>query len=233
LWLDNPGDLVSVPAQAEKDDPVVILQETLADSGADFHELVSESAEELSWKEMHSLLRTGNGLTIVMKVVCVLEYKITKSNQLQMSHRVQLLLYGYLLEQQKFKVDNLVLVCVLIPPQHRNYFEESSESEIQDFVHSIRVKSEALITSQPTRLNWHYFGFNVNRSPKVKLRIFRYDREKAKRELDFFIPYWLGKRDAIPTTNPEKCKVCLYNAYALCPVAKAAYRRNSKLKYLA
>lgn len=249
LWLDNPGALVSVPAQAEKDDPRIIQQETMADSGTDFHESVSNNAEELSWEEIRNLLRSGNELTLVesrlegkyrsvpllgrpdaicfdgMNVACVLEYKITKSNQLYMSHRVQLLLYGYLLEQQKFRVDNLVLVCVLVPPRHRDYFQESSKSEIQHFVHSIREKSEELVTSQPTRLNWQHFGFSVNRTLKVKLRIFRYNREKAKSELDFFINYWLGKRDAIPTTNPEKCKVCLYNAFSLCPVAQTAYRR--------
>ncbi len=247
LWLDNPGDLVSVPAQARHDDPVVMLQEALADHGTAFHESVADAAQELKWDDIRLLLEVGCKLTLLeppfqgtyesvppvgradavcfdgLKATCVLEYKITDSNDLRMSHRVQLLLYGYLLEQQKLDVDDLILICVLVHPQHGGYFEESDEAEIQHFVRSIQTKSEEIVAYQPTKANWWDPRCDIGGKFQVRLRVFRYDRQRVRRELDFFIQYWLGQREPIPTTKPRKCEVCLYNAYALCPVAKTAY----------
>lgn len=156
-------------------------------------------------------------------VACILDYKITESNQLQMSHRVQLLLYAYLLQEKRINVDNLILICVLIHPRHCSYFEGLSEFEKKDFVISIRLKSEKLVSTQPFRLNWYCSNYIIQKKINVKLRIFKYDRERAKRELDFSLDYWLGKRRAMPTKNYRKCERCLYNASNLCSVPKAIH----------
>ena len=68
-------------------------------------------------------------------------------------------------------------------------------------------------------------GLRVDRGVEVRLRIFKYSKREAKRELDSLTDYWLGKREPKPATTPGKCEICLYNAAGLCSVALSPYRR--------
>src|SRR6185436_10723158 len=143
LWLQNPttGGLVSVPAALEGL-PDAQIQEDLITSGKEFHDAVESAITPLSSSEIAQAVQLGRSFALSesrltgeyqgvrlrgrpdhvffegQQASCVLEYKVTDSNQLQTSHRVQLLLYGYLLGQQCFNIDNLILVCVLVPRQH-------------------------------------------------------------------------------------------------------------------
>src|SRR5262249_55923689 len=47
--------------------------------------------------------------------------------------------------------------------------------------------------------------------------LFRFDREKAEKELDWALDFWLQGREPIPETRlPNKCFACPFNALALC-----------------
>ena len=157
-----------------------------------------------------------------MRATSILEYKVTDSDQLHRSHRVQLLLYGSLLAQN-FKVDNLVLICVLVPRRHSKWLDKLTPVETQKFIKTISTQAEMLITAQPSRKNWHSLGATVHRDIRVNLRIFKYDHGKAESELEFFSRYWRGQREAIPTTMARKCAVCLYNHLNSCPVAQVSH----------
>lgn len=247
LWLRTPGSLVSVPAEIERDSPEAKLQEELADYGTEFHESMSRSTLQLSDSQFEKGLRTGQSITLAessfqgdyhglpligqpdaicfdgMRATCILEYKVTDSDQLQQSHRVQLLLYGYLLTQQNFNVDSLILICVLVPRRHGKWIEKLTPAKVRKFIETIRTEAETLIASQPSRRNWHSMGVRVHRDIRINLRVFKYDQKKAESELEFFTRYWRGERDAIPTTKATKCAVCLYNRLDVCPVPQVSY----------
>jgi len=247
LWLRNPSSLVSVPAEIEQETPEAKLQEALAACGTEFHESMSRGAMSGPMSEIEEMLQAGQSLVLAessfqgdyhdlpligqpdaicfegQKASCVLEYKVTDSNQLQQSHRVQLLLYGYLLAQQNFNVDDLILICVLVPRRHDRWLEKLTPAKAQKFVETIHVEAESLIASQPSRKNWHCMDLKVNRDVRVNLRVFKYDPHRAVNELEFFTRYWRGERAAIPTTKASKCAICLYNRLNLCPVAQVPY----------
>ncbi len=247
LWLQNPttSGLVSVPAAleglAEAQD-----QEDLVTSGKDFHEAVESATTPLSSSEIARAVQsrsfalaesrlTGEYRGVRLRgrpdhvffdgrdASCVLEYKVTDSNQLPTSHRVQLLLYGYLLGQQNFNVDNFILVCVLVPRRHDTWLAKLAPSRIRKFLTTIRAEAESLIAAQPSRKNWHQMGVEISRGIHVNLRVFRYDQQRAESELEFFTAYWLGGRDAIRTTMESKCALCQYNQLNLCPVPQVEY----------
>ena len=248
LWLQNPtrSGLVSVPAALEGR-PEAQNQEDLITSGKEFHEAVESATKPLSSSEIAQAVQLGSPFALAESRLtgeyrgvrlrgrpdhvffdgrhasCVLEYKVTDSNQLQTSHRVQLLLYGYLLGQQSFNVDNLILVCVLVPRHHDTWLAKLTPGRARKFVTTIRSKAESLIAAQPSRKNWHQMGVEVSRGVHVNLRLFRYDQQKAESELEFFTAYWLGGRDAIRTTMVSKCAVCQYNQLNLCPVPQVEY----------
>jgi hypothetical protein len=212
LWLQNPttSGLVSVPAALEGL-PEAQDQEDLVTSGKEFHEAVESASTPLSSSEIAKAVQLGRS------------FALTDSNQLQTSHRVQLLLYGYLLGQQNFNVDILNLVCVLVPRHHDTWLAKLTPGRIRKFVTTIRIKAESLIAAQPSRKNWHQMAVEVSRGVHVNLRVFRYDQQKAESELEFFTAYWLGGRDAIRTTMVSKCAVCQYNQLNLCPVPQVEY----------
>jgi CRISPR/Cas system-associated exonuclease Cas4 (RecB family) len=248
LWLDNPtaSGLVSVPAAFEGL-PEAQCQEDLVTSGKEFHEAVERVSTPLSSAEIAQAVQLGHSFALSesrltgehkgvrlrgrpdhvffdgQQASCVLEYKVTDSNQLQTSHRVQLLLYGYLLGQQNFNVDHLILVCVLVPRHHETWLAKLTPSRVHKFVTTIRTEAESLIAARPSRKNWHQMRVEVSRDVHVTLRVFRYDPKRAKRELDFFTAYWLGGRDAVGTRKESKCAVCQYNRLKLCPVPQVEY----------
>jgi len=248
LWLDNPGDLISVPAGMEKETQAK-RQVELVDQGTEFHESVTGGAVPLSWAEVEEMLKAGQSLTILetgldgsypdlpiagradavcfdgWNASCVLEYKVTDSNQLYPNHRIQLLLYGYLLGQQTFNIDDLILVCVLVPRRNRGWTGSLTPDQAEKFVEKVRTQARTLVSTYPqAKGNWYHPGIRVDRGVEVRLRVFKYSKREAKRELDSLTDYWLGKREPKPATTPRKCEICLYNAAGLCSVALTPYR---------
>ena len=147
------------------------------------------------------------------KAADVHEYKFTDSTQLQMSHRVQLLIYGYLLEESGFDVSNLVLTCVLVP---RRFASEQEAVITPESANLIRDAVADVARRQKASQNWKLANFPLAEGINVIVRAFRYDRAGAERELTFFTEFWSGTRMAWPTSKPEKCSRCLYNSLRRC-----------------
>lgn len=251
LWLQNPGGLISVPAIFEErieQLPEAKRQIELADQGTEFHDSISSSAVSISWDEIKEMLKSGQSLTLLetslqggyedLPIVgrpdaicfdgwdasCVLEYKVTESDRLYLSRRVQLLIYGYLLEQETFNVDGLNLVCVLVPRRNKDWVGSLTERQAEEFLRSVRSEVELLLSNPISRdFDWYHPGVKIRRGVEVKLRVIKYDRQEALKHLRVYADYWLGRRGPGPTTTRRKCQICLYNAAGLCAVARAPY----------
>jgi hypothetical protein len=247
LWLDDPGKLVSIPKRVEGKVLGAIVQQEVVDRGTQFHHSASEHVQLVARSQVLARLDAGESMALVetafsgaygdlplvgipdavcfrgRDAACVIEYKVTDSNQLHRNYRVQLLLYGYLLEQESFGVGELLLVCALIPRAYATRVHSFTASQADEMIAVIHNAAEDMITSAPSRQNWYHPNVWIHRHLNIRLRVLKYDRQRAKRELQFFSEFWLGRRPAKPAAKPSKCKVCLYNACSLCPAALVPY----------
>jgi hypothetical protein len=244
LWLKAPSSMVSIPRKLERTSsgPSLALRRA-ADTGLAFHAKAAELTGPLIQTSLRKLVRAEPSLVLAESPLlavfedfpiagipdavhferalarCVLDYKVTDSNQLQMSHRVQLLLYGWLLQESGLKVSDALMVSALVPNESAEAFAELDEFERQRLAVTVHQHARAVVDDEPERKNWYVKKLPLGRGFWVRLRIFRYDRRVAKRELAFFAPYWRGERAAVPTSNFRKCRVCLYNGAGACKEA--------------
>jgi hypothetical protein len=247
LWLDAPGNMVSVPRSLERTQGPPMRQIDAASAGTDFHERASQDVTRVSASEIRKIVKSNPTVQLLEsplesefgslpiagvpdgvcfeegEVRCILEYKLTDSNQLQMSHRVQLQLYGWLLQKSKFQHEDSLCVCVLIPTQNSPYLDELDSLARQSLATTIHRIAREYVEDNPKRINWYINRVMLGAEFWVRLRIFRYSALAARRELKFFAPYWNGERKAIPSTNFRKCRVCQYNAIGKCKVAAGEY----------
>lgn len=247
LWLKAPSSMVSIPRKLEgRGGPPLALRQA-ADTGLAFHEQAAESTQAVSESTLRKLVRSEQSLVVAESPLlavyedlsiagvpdavhfesaiarCVLDYKVTDSNQLHMGHRVQLMLYGWLLQESGLRLSDTLMVSVLIPNVSAGAFVELDEFERRRLAVTLHHRARAVVDEEPERKNWYVKKLPLSEGFWVRLRIFRYDRRVAKRELGFFAPYWKGERAAIPTSNLRKCRVCLYNSTGSCKEALAPF----------
>lgn len=253
LWLDNPTtSRVSLPPGVEEDfKPETIehieLQNDSANLGVDFHQRAEKAETDRTLPEAKPLLNKGASLTIAEcsmqgeykglpimgkadavhfvggQASSVIEYKVTKSRCLHPTHEVQLRLYGYLLEKEMFDVKNLILICVFVPSNKRDWIESLPPAGAKRLSQRVIKLSERFKEIWPERKSW-YPRLRLNRSVELTLGVFKYNPNKTRKELDFLIDYWLGRRRAIPTRNPNKCATCLYSSLKRCSDARAPFQ---------
>lgn len=239
--------MVSVPRSLERTQGAPMRQIAMAGAGADFHERASQDVGRVSVRELRNLIKHSPTVQVLEsplesefgslpiagipdavcfeggKVRCILEYKLTESNQLQMSHRVQLQLYGWLLQKSKFQHDDPLCVCVLVPTQNSPYLDELNTTDRQSLAATIHRIAREYVENEPEKINWYIKQVMLGTDFWVRIRIFRYSALVARRELRFFTPYWSGARKAIPSNNFRKCRLCQYNAIGKCKVAAGVY----------
>lgn len=247
LWLKAPSSMVSIPRKLEGSPGPSMALRQAADTGLAFHARAAELSGPVVQASLRKLLRAEPSLVLAESpflaafadlpiagnpdavhferalACCVLDYKVTDSNQLQMSHRVQLLLYGWLLQESGLKLSDALMVSVLVPNESAEAFGELDEFERQRLAVTVHQHARAVVDDEPERKNWYVKKLPLGKGFWVRLRIFRYDRRAAKRELEFFAPYWRGERAAIPSSNFRKCRVCLYNGTGDCKVAVGSF----------
>lgn len=211
--------------------------------GNEFHKAVETSGPELSWPKVIKLLKKGHSLMFLecnlegsynklpilgkadvvcfegWRASCVIEYKVTDSPNLFPSYQTQLRLYGYLLEQMSFKVDNLILDCIFVPTRYGEWIRTLMPSKAQKFLQTVRKVTESNIPSATSEKGSWYQSLKFDRKVGIKMGAFRYDTNKTREDLDFLTDYWLGKRTPKPTKKRVKCSKCLYNAVKRCSVA--------------
>lgn len=245
LWLRSPGNMVSVPRELEATEGPPQRLLNAASAGTEFHAKAAESSQPATPRQLRKLVSDGQMLQLLEwplnaqygklpvqgipdavcfesgQVQCILEYKVTDSNQLQMSHRVQLQIYGWLLQKNRFILQDALCVCVLVPVAQALLIDEVSESVRETLANRIHRIARECVDDSPEKINWYMKQVSLDGDFWVRLRIFRTSVAAARRELRFFAPYWEGKREPIPSSNPRKCSVCDYNATRKCEVSAA------------
>ncbi|MEM2619438.1 MAG: hypothetical protein QW356_08210 [Candidatus Hadarchaeales archaeon] len=140
------------------------------------------------------------------------------------SHTVQAQLYGLLLEEMGFDCSNLCLFVVGVK-RGRDVGDYDALSRIlfplrlriRDLSETLRIqevlldevgkkflKLLGLDASAVTRIR------NMVRAGDFSIFSLPYRREEILEKLRWAKDYWLGRREAKPTENPAKCKVCKY-----------------------
>jgi hypothetical protein len=247
LWLKEAGRRTSVPRSLE-DEAASRAIEQAAQAGIEFHARAAAGASPMLIDDARKLLRRVDSIQLLESqleaaiegtpiigildaacaesgsVRCVLDYTVTDSNQLQMTHRVQLELYAWLLEESKFKLKDLLLVKVLVPLESKERFESLDEATRRQLASTLHAHARNMRDSTPSRDNWYDKRFEVTPGFWVRLRVFEYLRSFALQELQFSMQYWLGRRLAIPSRNVRKCQQCLYGQAGTC--TKAAHTQR-------
>ena len=247
LWLKDPGERVSVPRQIEGR-RAALHQEELAQVGRILHAEMSVGAVRITEEQLQKRMSGGKQTTLLemplagihkkvsmigradavcltgRTATCVIDYKFTIARRLFPSSRFQLLIYGYLLQCRGLATDDLLLVAALIPQQSREQFENASRQTHGSVADGIN-EAARLIRRQATPIDRVWYGRGPALSPAghMILQVFRYDADAARADLDRCMDYWLGKREARPSSNPNRCKICKYNQLGVCAVARARY----------
>ena len=76
-----------------------------------------------------------------------------------------------------------------------------SEAERSNF---LRTSVRALVRSQVEKWESSSRGF-------LKVFLLTYEVQDALKEIEWAQDYWLNKREAVPTTQVAKCRVCEFN----------------------
>ncbi len=242
LWLEDPGQRVSVPRDWE-DTPGASSQEGAAAAGKLAHALMAATAavgpREAIEREGRVYLAESpfsasfDGLPIagVPDVACldhgrateILDYKFSQRRRtgLPMWERAQLNYYGYLLEESGYDASDLLLICVYLAPEASSVLEP----EASEVAAAITRAARRSVESAPPRRNWGFGPVALAEDVSAIGRCFFYNRDDARRDLTFASEFWHGRRPAKPPLkNPWKCSSCLYNASGRCPDALAPFR---------
>lgn len=247
LWLKAPSSMVSVPRKLEGHAGPAALLRQAADAGLEFHRRAGEVSGPTITATLRKMVRLAPSVVLTESALaadfeglpiagipdavhfengvgrCILDYKVTDSNQLQMGHRVQLQLYGWLLQESGLRLSETLMVSVLVPAMSAAAFGDMNESERQCLAEDLHRYARKCVEDEPNRVNWYIKELSLSETFWVRLRIFKYDRRCATHELKFFAPYWRGERAAVPTRNPRKCRKCLYNGMSTCKQALAPF----------
>ncbi len=239
LWLEEPGERVSIPRQMEGTDEAAALALAAA-SGREVHATAASQAAPIAPWWLSLLQATDRPYVLVETLFraefaglpvegipdaamfkgraaeLVLDYKLSSASELHMGFRAQLCMYGYLVEESGFDVSDLQLACVMVPPAAKEAFAECAERLAKE-VHQRTKSGKRPSASGKRRLKLLCQGV------PVRAFVWTYDRSRAIAELKFVTQYWLGLRPPQPTRNPAKCACCLYNRLGLCPDARAPF----------
>ena len=121
----------------------------------------------------------------------VIEYKFTKSRRPWRDYHIQARIYCLLLGLMGFKTHGLKYALVLAPQKMKILTQPLK-------------KVEKLILKNMDK------GILEEKINEETIRIFinEFQVEDARQELEWALGYWKGQRDAIPTRNPNKCRIC-------------------------
>ncbi|NIQ06712.1 MAG: hypothetical protein GWO20_13575 [Candidatus Korarchaeota archaeon] len=128
----------------------------------------------------------------------VAELKNTTSTpRIYQNHRVQARMYGLLLDAVGFDCSDLELLIASqhVNAQQRNPPKGFYPKDLDQIV--IHLRSHGKVNRLRRKENYYR-------------ELFPFDRDQALKELAWATEYWWGTREAIPTRNTNKCKVCEY-----------------------
>jgi hypothetical protein len=118
----------------------------------------------------------------------VFEYKFSKSGTAYRTHHVQARTYGILLKNMGFDTSRLFYAVVIADPRTRH------DKELKRKVIGAVVKNgpkEAILEIENVTVHFH-----------------RFNQTEAEKDLDWATEFWKKTREAIMTSNPNKCAKC-------------------------
>jgi hypothetical protein len=122
----------------------------------------------------------------------VFEYKFSSSRTAYRTYHVQAKTYGILLRNMGFDISRLFYAIVVADPKARN--NKGLKQEVVKAISENGPKEAVL---------------NI-RNAVIYLQ--KFDKDDAEKDLDWAIEFWKGSRDAIMTTNQNKCMKCEHKA---------------------
>jgi CRISPR/Cas system-associated exonuclease Cas4 (RecB family) len=125
------------------------------------------------------------------KPLIIFEYKFSRARAPFKDHHVQARTYGVLLRSMGFDIKRLFYAIVIADPEARS--GQGLKKKVLTAVANNGPK-EAVLSVDGARI---YFT--------------KFKREEAEHELDWAIEFWNNRREAVPTSNPNKCRSCEYN----------------------
>lgn len=128
----------------------------------------------------------------------VIEYKFSDSSIPYQNYHVQAHVYCTILEDMNFDTHQLFYAIAIVPPALRN--DQELFDKILVAVSQCGPKEAEFTVGQ------------------AHIYTYQYRPETAKRALDWALQYWQKVRDALPTTNINKCKTCEYQNECLGPL---------------
>lgn len=115
--------------------------------------------------------------------------------------RAQVNVYGLLLDEMGFNCSGLKMIIVKFRRQNSMSAEEKSEF--------LQILTGALVS----KMN---LGELAQQSENgIVVHTLDYERDSSIRTLNQTMGYWLGEREPVPTTNPNKCRACEFKE--VCP----------------
>ncbi len=126
-----------------------------------------------------------NGFPLV-----IFEYKFSRSKRAYPSHHVQAGFYGLLLKSLGFDTEKLFYAIVIADRRARN------DPNLKDNVFEAVMKNGLKKAILPIENAVIYLN--------------KFDEQDAEASLDWAIEFWKAQREAISTTNRNKCRICEY-----------------------
>ncbi|MFC7250186.1 PD-(D/E)XK nuclease family protein [Halomicroarcula sp. GCM10025324] len=107
------------------------------------------------------------------------------------NQRIQVWLYGYMLDSLEFDTDNLQIAIL----SHEQSLDPEVGKQLQDVI----IQSYSGYSTGKTELS---------KEPEAYIYLFDYDPTDHLEDLDWALEYWRGDREAVPTKKAAKCRSC-------------------------
>ena len=121
----------------------------------------------------------------------VFEYKFSRSKRAYPSYYVQAGFYGILLKSIGFDTEKLFYAIVVADRRAKE--DANLKERVFDSIRKNGLK-KAILTTE-----------------KAVIYLDKFDPQEAESSLDWAIQFWKNKREAIPTSNTNKCRTCEYH----------------------
>ncbi|MBI3804851.1 MAG: hypothetical protein HY282_13930 [Nitrospirae bacterium] len=143
----------------------------------------------------------------------LMEFKFSRRSDLFPSQQTQANLYGWLLQQNHFAIDALLCAVAIFPPERA-----ITKTLPPDLIERLLEGTERL-RAKTSRL-----GMSLLRQEgEFTLHLFPFRPKLAERNLKWAVDYWQGKRAPESNASVNKCRICRFNAEALCDRALSPF----------
>jgi len=201
------------------------------------HEVAFSEAEVLTEQEIKILIKSGKAISLAEtpfsgtfqglaikgypdyvefrqgKALLLLDFKFSRYRRVFPSQRIQVDIYGYLLNKNHLDTEGLICGIMVMSPE----FSVVDQTDL--------IASEARkLASKLRRENWE--RVDLQGDPDLYGELYPFSLNSAKKNLSWAMGYWAKKRAPRPTTRAYKCKACSFNAAGKCRAALTAPKKN-------